>query len=242
MKTIDLKGTKTRALLLGGVLIVGAGSAFAVAQVRHAPRDPASMPEFRGTVVQYDLTPRGDVDGLILADGTEVHFPPHMGRDVQAAVRPGDAVTIRGEKSGPVLRAGSVAASGGAPITDRGPPAGGPRPGGKPGDAPAMQAMEEVGTVKMALHGPRGDLNGVLLHSGTIVHLPPKEAARLADALKPGQAVAVRGEGVAGPAGRAIGARSFGPSMDKLVQLEASQPPKGKPGVPPPPAPKPGAG
>ena len=234
MASIDFKNWKTRSLLLCGVLILGAGGTFAVAHAQHTPRDPATLPELRGTVAQYDLTPRGDVDGLIMTDGTEVHFPPHLGSQVQAAVHPGDAVIIRGERDGPVVRAGSIAPTGGAPIVDLGPPPGGPH---KPGDGPARQAMEATGIVKMQLHGPRGDLNGVLLQDGTIVHLPPKEAARLVDTLKPDQTIAVRGEGVAGPAGRSIGARQFGPSMDKLAQLALPPPPP-----PPGPGPKVGPG
>lgn len=254
MKSIISKGTKTRALLLGGVLALGAGGTYAVAhaQGRPTPKDPASMAEFHGTVTQYGLNPRGDVDGLILADGTEVLFPPHMGREVQAVVHPGDAVTLRGERTGTVIRAGSVAASsGGAAVVDRGPPPGGPKPGPKdaqanaqpngqaaapangPANAPPRQAMEASGVVKMQLHGPRGDVNGVLLTDGTLVRMPPKEAERLADALKPGQTVAVRGEGVAGPNGKVVGARAFGPSADKLTELAMPAPkPPGGPGGP----------
>jgi hypothetical protein len=33
--------------------------------------DPSQLPETKGIVKQYTLTPRGDVDGLILTDGTE---------------------------------------------------------------------------------------------------------------------------------------------------------------------------
>ena len=46
----------------------------------------------KGTVSRYTLTPRGDVDGLILADGTEVHFPPHLSTQLVYAIKPGDAL------------------------------------------------------------------------------------------------------------------------------------------------------
>ena len=236
MKVTDLKSWKTRSLLLGGALVIGVGGSFAIAQARRAPRDPSTMAEFHGKVAQYDLTPRGDIDGLILADGAEVHFPPHLGSEVQAAVHPGDDVTIRGDKEGPVVRAGSIAVGSGAPIVDRGPPPGGPQgepqggPAGGPRGGPrdngvARQALTDTGVVKMALHGPRGELNGVLLEDGTMVHLPPPEATRLADTLKPGQPIAVRGEGVDGPTGRSIGAREVGPSMDKLTTIALPPPP-----------------
>jgi hypothetical protein len=57
------------------------------------------LPELKGTVARYTLTPRGDVDGLLLGDGTEVHFPPHMSAQLVYAVKPGDAVTVRGLKA-----------------------------------------------------------------------------------------------------------------------------------------------
>ncbi|TPG57093.1 hypothetical protein EAH89_11520 [Roseomonas nepalensis] len=220
-------------MLLAAALVLGAGGALAVAQGRNAPRDPASMPEFRGRVAQYSLTPVGDVDGLILADGTEVHFPPHLGEDVQRAVHPGDEVVIRGERNGPVLLAGSIAANG-TTVTDKGPPAGGPRrppgPGGsKPADPALGRDMDAAGVVKMALHGPAGELNGALLENGTMIHLPPRDASRLADLLKPGQTLAVKGWGLENAVGRAIDARQAGPSMDRLVQL--SVPPRPLPPV-----------
>jgi len=53
----------------------------------------------KGTVAQYSLTPGGDVDGLILADGTEIFWPPHFSTQLVFSVRPGDAVTIQGRRS-----------------------------------------------------------------------------------------------------------------------------------------------
>jgi hypothetical protein len=61
--------------------------------------DFQQLPATRDTVSRYTLTPRGDVDGLILADGTEVHFPPHLSTQLVYAIKPGDAVTVRGLKA-----------------------------------------------------------------------------------------------------------------------------------------------
>ena len=61
--------------------------------------DPQQLPAIKGTVSRYTLTPRGDVDGLILSDGTEVHFPPHLSTQLVYAVKPGDAATVRGLKA-----------------------------------------------------------------------------------------------------------------------------------------------
>jgi hypothetical protein len=72
--------------------------------------DPAQLPESRGTVKQYLLAPRGEVDGLILKDGTEVHVPRHLSAQVVFTVRPGDDVSIRGLKARglPMVDAASI--------------------------------------------------------------------------------------------------------------------------------------
>jgi len=58
--------------------------------------DPQQLPIQRGQVQQFTLTPRGDIDGLILTDGTEVETPPHLSTQIAYAIRPGDMVTIQG--------------------------------------------------------------------------------------------------------------------------------------------------
>ncbi|MGI4950891.1 MAG: hypothetical protein ACRYGM_03735 [Janthinobacterium lividum] len=239
-----MKLSRKKTLLLGGILLVAAGAAGTVAIAQRAPGrlDPSTLAEFHGKVTQYEVTPRGDVDGLILADGTEVHFPPHLGTQVTAIVQPGADVTLRAEKNGTVLRAALVKDdASGKSVVDRGPPAPGTGagldggPGRDPGRGPGRdrgpaelrapgQALQSEGVVKMQLHGPRGEMNGVLLQDGTMVHLPPREASRLASQLQPGRAVAVRGDGFEGAVGRSINAREFGPSMDKLAQLDNPAP------------------
>ena len=67
---------------------------------QQTPAPPAGdATEVKGKVAQYSLTPRGAVDGLILADGTEAYLPPHLSTQIVFAVRPGDAVTIEGRKT-----------------------------------------------------------------------------------------------------------------------------------------------
>jgi hypothetical protein len=41
--------------------------------------DPNYLPVTKGTVHQFLLNPHGDADGMILTDGTEIHFPPAYG-------------------------------------------------------------------------------------------------------------------------------------------------------------------
>src|SRR5580704_4080809 len=59
----------------------------------------AGLAETRGIVQRFTLTPIGELDGVILADGTEIHLPPHLTTQLAGAVRMGDAVTVQGYRS-----------------------------------------------------------------------------------------------------------------------------------------------
>ncbi len=232
----------TRTLLAVATMLAGGGATAALArQGGGGIYDVTQMPAIHGKVAQYDLTPRGDVDGLILDDGMEAHFPPHLGSQVVAIVRPGDEVTIHGLKARalPLVQAMSVTDdASGKTVVDDGPPAPGRRPPPPPPPAPGM-AMQTTGMVKMQLHGPRGELNGVLLTDGTMVHLPPAEAQRLSGELSPGERVVARGDGIDNTLGRVIAANAIGPSSDRMTQITAPPPPPppgpGGPVAPPPP-------
>ena len=226
---------RTRHWLLAATLLAG-GVGAAVAQ-NAATYDPEQLPAVQGKVAEYSLTPRGDVDGLILADGMEVHLPPHLGTQLVYAVKPGDAVTIRGLKARaiPMVQAMSIKNDAtGTTVTDTG--AGSPS-----GPRGAQQPLTDTGRIKAQLHGPRGDLNGALLEDGTIIRLPPPEATRLAAVLATGTNVTVQGQGIEGPLGRVIEARSVGPDAGHLSQVAAPppppghRPPPGGPGMAPPP-------
>jgi hypothetical protein len=218
--------TRKSFLMLASALVLGAGVVQgAIAQpagrgpgAGNAPvYDPAQLPEVKGKVAQYSLTPRGMVDGLILADGTEVHVPPFVSTQLVFAVKPGDAVTIHGLKARaiPMVAARSITNDATGTTVLVMPPRG---PHHGRGDGAALEAEGKVASL---LHTPRGEANGVRLEDGTIVRLPPPEAKRLAETLTVGKSVAVRGEGYAGPLGRVIAARQLGETKDSLKDVAA---------------------
>lgn len=203
--------------------------------------DSTQLPETRGTVKQYTLTPRGDVDGLILSDGTEVKLPPHLSAQLVFAIRPNDQVSVRGLRARaiPLIDAASITnVSTGKSVVDNGPP-GGPDRGG--------YEQTVSGRTSAVLHGKRGETNGALLDDGTVLRLPPPEAERLEAWLRPGQVLSVRGAVLDTPLGRVIDVRATGSSPEQMTKLMGPRPPlgpkgepKGGPGrfepLPPPPA------
>jgi hypothetical protein len=203
--------SRLKTALLAAAVLTGASS-LAYAQMS-AAYDPAQLPTVKGKVAQYLPTPRGDVDGLLLDDGTEVHMPPHMSSQLVFAVHPGDAVTIHGLKARAATMVAAASITNDATnitVTDAGPREG--------------AAMQAQGKVKAVLHGMRGELNGVVLDDGTVVRLPPPEAQRLADQLAVGKTLVVHGEGVASPFGKSLGAREIGPDAAHLVAVAAPRP------------------
>ena len=237
-------------VLLGALLTATTlGAAAAVyAQGGGPVSDSSQLPETRGTVKQYTLTPRDDVDGLILSDRTEIKLPPHLSAQVVFAIKPGDTVTVRGLKARalPLVDAASVTNfATGVTVTDNGPPGG-------PGRVVTETTL--TGKIAAALHGKRGEVNGALLDNGTVLRLPPPEAERMQSYLQPGQNVAVRGVSLSTALGTIVDVRAIGSSAEQLTELAVGPRgagPKGEsrrkgPGrdpagfAPPPPPPPPG--
>lgn len=208
---------RLRYALLAATLIAAGASGAALAQ-RGPVYDPAQLPEVKGKIAQYLLTPRGDVGGLLLTDGTEVHVPPHLSTQLVFTVKPGDTVTIHGlrARATPMVLAASVTndATNATVLLE---------PHGRHG-GPGQQ-IEAAGRVKAELHTPRGDVDGVLLESGTIVRLPPPEAQKHAAALAVGQAVFVRGFGYEGPLGSVIAAQALGADKEHTEPVAGPRPP-----------------
>ena len=168
-----------------------------------------------GTVTRFTLTPRGDLDGLILGDGTQVHVPPHLSAELAAAVKPGDAVTVSGSRSptGALFIAASVAdIASNQTVTDRGPP------------APGLMPPPPPRRVQRLLRGPAGDVDGALLDDGTVLRMPPHIAYQFATLLAPGRTVAAQGWGLNTAFGRVIDVQSVGPSLGQLREPFSPQP------------------
>jgi hypothetical protein len=191
---------------------------------------PTQLPAFSGKVEQFTLTPRGDIDGLILTDGTEVKTPPHLSTAVANAIRQGDEVTIRGLRAAaiPLLRASSITDNTThRTVIDQGPAS---APHGLPLGANGAGRQVVHGSVRMTLHGARGEINGVLLTDGTVLRLEPNAAVNLSTLLQPGNAVVAEGDEWLNTVGKVLDVRAMGTSQSNLVPINDAPPtgPRGR--------------
>jgi len=138
---------------------------------------------------------KGDVDGLALEKGAEVHFPPHIGREVEKVVKPGDPVEVDGrQKTRPegekVFEATQIRSQG-KTIEVR-PPHAGP-PHGGPSHRRDEPPMKATGKVSELATNPHGDLDGLVLADGTEVKFPPHQSKELGRLVAVGDEVRVEG-------------------------------------------------
>ena len=194
------------------------------------PLDAAPVgtaPTVAGRLERWLVTPNGTVDGFLLADGTQVNSPPHLSAAWLQAARPGDTVQVSGWRTPqvPVLRATRLTV-GDRTVEDTPPAAGMPPP--LPPEAGALAAISASGRVVRQLYTPRGEANGVLLDSGSIVRFPPHVGTAMAAAIQPGSTLFARGWGSRAPQGTALEATALGTSSDTVRALFAG------PGVEPP--------
>lgn len=146
------------------------------------PKGPPPNAKFltvTGTVKEFTTAPKGEVDGLILNDGTWVHWPPHLERRFSNLAVQGDKIRVKGyRETGPrgdtkleVSILSNLRTKKSVDNPDRLPPADSTaeRTAG-PGSS---GAIVKTGTVEKITSAPRGETDGVVLDDGTWVHWPP---------------------------------------------------------------------
>lgn len=158
----------------------------------------------RGEVRQYLLAPRGEVDGILLRDGTQVVVAPHLAQAITDIVRPGDMVELNGVfESATRFRLEQLKdASNGAVIADDGPQS--PQQLPSPTRQRSLIDLSAKGRVIALLSGPRGELNGAVLDDRTVLRFSPRAGLYYADQLKPGSVLTADGLGTENEFGRVI--------------------------------------
>lgn len=223
-----------RLLWAAGALVLAAAAGAQPMPPRHplhAAAAPAAAAELKGTVARWLTNPDGEVDGLLLADGTQVAFPPHLSAEVTQALKPKDAVQLSGWREGAVFRAQEIRnAASGRSVRDDGPPRRPPTPR-EPG---ALTAIAASGRIDTLLQGPRGEVNGAVLQGGEVLRFPPHVARQYAPLLQRGAVLSARGFGTRNAFGTSLEATALGDSVERMQEVFAA--PRPRPGdVPPPP-------
>lgn len=188
--------------------------------------DPPSMdksPVANGVVDRYLLNPRGDISGLLLRDGSQMHVTLRAAQDLTKAIQPGDHVRVHGRRvSGSPLVKPDVIIN----VTD-----------GKsftvpyrldlpmpPREArPTLTELNAAGTIGVLLYDPLKEVvNGALLSDGTQFRLPPDVGENFHASLQKDMEIEVRGYGIATPYGTALEAFAIGRKGHPLTHLDAS--------------------
>lgn len=70
------------------------------------PFDPQQLPAIRGKVAQYSLTPRGDLNRVLLEDGTIIRLPREETERLADQLAPGQPLYVEGDGvAGPLGKA-----------------------------------------------------------------------------------------------------------------------------------------
>jgi hypothetical protein len=176
-----------------------------------------AAPVATGTVRRFLINPHGEVDALLLADGTLVKFPPHVGAELIAAVKVNDGISVRGYREpGAGVKAFIITNDASRQQVIEHPPAPDIAKMPKHLRFAALSRLSVTGKVEQTLRGRNGEVNGVLLEDGTVVRFPPHIAFDFAALLQPGQVIAAEGLGTKNAYGRGVEAMALGPTPDVL--------------------------
>ena len=127
-------------------------------------------------------------------EARQVHFPPHLAKQVAKHIAIGDRVRIRGVKprDADIVAAVTLTSAQGKEIVDEGPQ----HAHHEHRAEHDGRQMDVEGKVVLSLYGPKGELRGALLEGCTSLRMPPHAAAELKAYLTPGAYVQAWGRGV----------------------------------------------
>ena len=182
------------------------------------PRPDEVNNSFSGEVERYLLTPQGFVEGLILNNGLQVKFPPHLGESVVNTVKVGDQVKVMGNPGTRSQLGQEVAAysitnpKSGREVLDQSPTS--------PPTPPTERSYSNFsvsGTAKTWIVGRESELNGVILSDGSQVRFPPDVGNQLKNRARPGVSIQAQGFGMKSSYGQALEATSLTVDGQKIA-------------------------
>lgn len=174
--------------------------------------------EVRGTVKHMLTTPGGQINGLILSDGTQISCPANMSPEITRIISPNDIVTVIGVKeNGKIMRAQkitntstnqSVAMSSEA-VT----PSGEThqwRKGSRPVPMTSgMKKLKAEGRIKSQIFDKDGDVTGVVLSDNSIIHFDQKVLGKSKAQVEVGKTLKASGYGTQSSYGKSMQATTI---------------------------------
>ena len=181
-------------LVYGMAFGVSASSAAGPAEHRLPSLHHESTTE--GTVARYLVDPRGEVEGLLLVDGTQMHVTSHIASEFTKVIKPGHRIRAQGtRKSQSALFEPEVIQN----MTTEGffrTPLRVDVPIPDQENRLSMTDMKASGTIQVLLYEYMNEaVRGLLLSDGTQVRLPPDVTDELRRSLQVGQSVEAEGTG-----------------------------------------------
>lgn len=192
-------------------------------QKKHEPHEPKAhkapngeIRQVHGRVFNYSLNPRGEVDGLVLEDGTFIKFAPHLGRELTQVTKPNDEVTVIGSLEAPRLIKGYVVVN---PATGNALREIKPTPLERSALTGPLQPFRLGGKIKYIKQNSHGDIDGVILEDGATLVFPPHAGYSLAEHLEPEQPLHAVGFGTSNQYGTSVAVAMLGSSPESLAPI-----------------------
>jgi len=179
-----------------------------------------TSPAAQGTIRQYVLDPRGEVQGFLLSDGTQVAFTSRLQRDVVAAMKLGTPIRIEGRRHRhfPLVEPDTIINTDSGAAIQVPAHLEGPMPQGK--EALSVQQMRAEGIIDRFLYERSGRVSGLALNNGTQVWLPPDVNDSFRRGLHVGDRIVAEGNGTENDYGRAMEPVAMGFQGGPLTPLD----------------------
>ncbi|MBL8269348.1 hypothetical protein [Steroidobacter sp.] len=171
-------------------------------------------------VQRYVIDVFGDVDGLLLADGSLVKFPAHQSSEVRAAIAPGDSVAVTGAITQPkVIEAWQLSNTNSGAVLIRTPKPKFAAKLPKHLRSATLRQLEAQGRVSHLVYGKKGEVKMALLEDGTALRLGKQAQWVIGSQLSVGRMIAARGVGTQNEFGRSLEATEIGVDNGPMTSL-----------------------
>ncbi len=205
-------------------VFAGAADGASLPEAATDRRSPNKSPLVaEGVIERYMLDPRGEVEGLLLVDGSHMYVTSRAATQLLRALLPGDQVRVYGRRKPDerLVQADVIKnLSRGTTFTV---PMRLDLPMQEQEHHLSVTEMNATGTIRILLSHPlKGIVQGMVLSDDTQIRLPPDTSEELRRSLHVGESVTVKGNGTKNRFGRAIEAVAIGRANAPLVPLDAS--------------------